>query len=220
MNEPNSLPLFPLPLVACPTEVVPLHIFEPRYRDLMAWCRAEQAEGRSGDFVITLGDGGTPSDVGTVMRLTRVLKEYPDGRLDVLTQGRRRCRLVRVRNEYTYQTAEVAPFEDLHADWEEALANQAFQLHSRLLKVVSGEEPPPESYAGRTLLSFFLVPTAGLGMAERQKVMAMVDENERLRYLIRHLRVLLERIVSVQTALLSIQQGIDVQKATRLGGAN
>lgn len=220
MNEPNSLPLFPLPLVACPTEVVPLHIFEPRYRDLMAWCRAEQAEGRSGEFVITLGVGGQPSDVGTVMRLTRILKEYPDGRLDVLTQGRRRCRLGRLRNEHAYQTAEVEAYEDVYADWEESLANQAFQVHSRLLKVVSGEEPPPESYAGRTMLSFFLLPTSGLGMAERQKVMVMVDENERLSFIIRHLRVLLERIVSVQTALLSIQQGIDIQKTTRLGGTS
>ena len=215
MNEPQSLPLFPLPLVVCPSAVIPLHIFEPRYRDLMAWCRSEQGEGRSGSFVIALGHGEKLSEVATVVRLARVLKEYPDGQLDVAVQGLFRCRIAQVRTEHRYQTADCTRFDDRHADWDEALATQAYVLHNQLLKLGTGEVLDPSAYAGRTALSFFMAPTSGLGMAERQQLIEMTDETGRLRFMVRHLQDLIDQITHVHASLASIQGGVGVLSLLR-----
>ena len=215
-NETLKLPLFSLPLVACPTEVVPLHIFEPRYRELMSWCLQEQDAGRSGEFVIAFAQDGEPAPVATVVRLTRVIKQYEDGRLDVVTLGRRRCLIKRVLTEHAYPTVEVEPWEDEQADWSEPLATEAFKLHSRLIHMVSGQAPDTTLYAGRAVLSFYMAPTSGLRLQERQALLKMTDENERLRYMIDHLRGLVERMAEVQALLQMVQEGLEIQ---RLAGA-
>ena len=83
-DEPVLLPLFPLPIVAFPDERVPLHIFEPRFKELMADCRAEGAHFGISSFV-----EGRIAPYGTEVELSQVLKEYDDGRLDVEVRGLR-----------------------------------------------------------------------------------------------------------------------------------
>lgn len=211
-SEIQNLPLFTLPLVALPGEVIPLHIFEPRYRQLMAWCLAGQEAGRPGEFVISVSQGeDRPAPVGTVVRLIRVLHRHEDGRLDVLVVGRRRIRINRVRSDQAYYTVDVAPWEDTRPDWEETLATEAYQLHSRLMQAVSGQEPEAASYAGHTSLAFYLAGTFGLRVAERQSLLLMQDEDARLRFLVDHGQRLLEQAAWVQAAWQSIQQGLEAQ---------
>lgn len=211
-NEVQNLPLFTLPLVALPGEVIALHIFEPRYRELMAWCLAGQQAGRPGEFVISLSQGGDrPASVGTVVRLIRILQRYDDGRLDVLVAGRRRVRINRMRSDQAYFTVDVVPWEDTRPDWEEALATEAYQLHSRLIQAVSGQEPEAASYAGHTSLAFYLAATFGLRVEERQSLLMMKEEDARLRFLVEHGQRLLAQSAWVQAAWQSIQQGLEAQ---------
>lgn len=218
-NETRLLPLFTLPLVACPYEVIPLHIFEPRYRELMSVLLAEQEAGRPGEFVIALSRGGDhPASIATVVRLSQVIKRHEDGQLDVLVLGRRRCRIKQIHTTKAYLTVDVERWEDARADWEEALATEAFRLHQRLILTVSGQDPNPTWYAGRSNPSFFLAANAGLSMAVRQVVLEMQDENQRLRHLIQQMQLLLKQLVSVQAACQSITQSLHLQQMIGSGG--
>ena len=78
----DMLAQFPLELVVFPGEDLPLHIFEPRYRDLIQDCVHNNSP-----FGITPVLNGKLQRVGTVMQLVRISKEYDDGRLDILTRG-------------------------------------------------------------------------------------------------------------------------------------
>ncbi|MEM9888002.1 MAG: LON peptidase substrate-binding domain-containing protein [Bacteroidota bacterium] len=76
------LALFPLQLVAFPTENLNLHIFEPRYRQLMKECEEEDKT-----FGIPAFIGGSVQEYGTELELVEIVKRYPDGKLDVKTRG-------------------------------------------------------------------------------------------------------------------------------------
>src|SRR3954468_21629543 len=94
--------LFPLAIVLLPTERIPLHIFEPRYRELIRECLEEERE-----FGLLL-EG---SDVGTRARVTQVLQQLPDGRLNVVVEGGERFRIVERTEGRSFLTAEVEPLE-------------------------------------------------------------------------------------------------------------
>src|SRR5947207_13384204 len=84
-----ELGLFPLDVVLLPTERAPLHIFEPRYRELIGECLAQERE-----FGLVLGDRDGLREIGTRAAIVEVLDEFPDGRLNSVIEGRERFRLV------------------------------------------------------------------------------------------------------------------------------
>ena len=79
----NLIPIFPLPLVAYPDEKLNLHIFEPRYKQLIKECEAQQKP-----FGIIPIINQKPSEFGTLMALTEITKVYDDGKMDIKTKGR------------------------------------------------------------------------------------------------------------------------------------
>ena len=85
----NELGLFPLKVVLLPTEQIPLHIFEPRYKELIGECIEDDAE-----FGLVLSDDEGLRQVGTRARVTDVLERFDDGRLNVVVEGGERFRLV------------------------------------------------------------------------------------------------------------------------------
>src|SRR5256885_12755726 len=97
-----ELGLFPLGVVLLPTERVPLHIFEPRYRELIGECLAEERE-----FGLVLGDRDGLREIGTRAAVVEVLDEFPDGRLNIVIEGRERFRLVELTAGRSFATGEV-----------------------------------------------------------------------------------------------------------------
>ena len=91
MSEENVIGLFPLQLVVVPGEVVPLHIFEERYKRLVG----ETRDG--GEFGIVLAEEDSLRECGCTVRVAEVLEQLDDGRLNILVEGSRRFRLVEVR---------------------------------------------------------------------------------------------------------------------------
>jgi Lon protease-like protein len=83
------IPLFPLDVVLFPGTPLPLHIFEPRYKEMIAECRAQD---RAFGVVRALEQG--LADVGCTAEIVTVVKEYPDGRLDLVAEGRQRFEIV------------------------------------------------------------------------------------------------------------------------------
>ena len=108
----RHFPLFPLGLVALPHEYVPLHIFEPRYRTMIAECLEQE---REFGIVWTGDDGRRP--IGCAMRIDRVLERMEDGRLNILTQGTRPFRIVEDRlDTWTFESLDE---EIRHPEWGE-----------------------------------------------------------------------------------------------------
>lgn len=214
MSIQRQIPIFPLAAVVCPGEVLPLHIFEPRYKALMAWCRAEALAGRSGEFgIFTVAPNGTMNRIGGAMQLARVLREYPDGNLDVLAVCRERLEMIEWIREVTFDRADVIAYEDEDADWSESIATQVVEAHRQFLHVVSGKRPPDCTYTGRRSLAFHLAPTIGLPSDAKQRLIELTTENARLKLIRRHMHEALRRIGLAQQTVRAVQSGWQLQQA-------
>lgn len=207
-----SLPLFPLPLAVCPRELVPLHIFEKRYREMIHHCRDQQEQGKPGEFIITFYGSNGISRIGTVVRLVKVIKEYDDGRLDVIVLGRRRCQIEETATEYSYRCGIPEPVDDERSDWNETLATEAYNLHRALIQVVTGHPPDDELYAGVPQLSFLLASTISMTHEAKQKLLEQRSEDERLMLLVGEMSVLMNHVEQVQIAARAIQGNWELQK--------
>jgi Lon protease-like protein len=168
-----ELGLFPLGIVLLPTERVPLHIFEPRYKELIGECLDSQRE-----FGLVLSDDEGLRAVGTRAAVMDVLHRFPDGRLQVVVEGGERFRLVRLTSGRSFQTAEVEPLEDedVHAGDEERV--RAVELYGRLT-AAAGSEPDeldPDSRA----LSFEIAARIDFGAELKQRLLETRSEPERL----------------------------------------
>lgn len=205
MDERQILPAFPLSISVCPGEAVPLHIFEPRYKAMIAHCRAREAEGLPGEFAIVLSSDGEWRSVGCAVNISKIIKTYEDGRMDLIAVGRRRYQLQSADEPVPYPTARAVPFDDLASDWDEALANEVFSLHRRLVRLTTGQEPPASDYEGLTSLSFHVMPSCGLSMEDKQNILELRSENDRLLALAAHLRSAIDLISRAHQMVLSVQ---------------
>ncbi len=107
MQNGLLLPLFPLQVVLFPGGPLPLHIFEERYKEMIGEAIRDQTE-----FGILLVTGNGLSTVGSTAVVEKVLHEYPDGRLDIMTRGKRRFELLLVNEERNFLRGSVEFFED------------------------------------------------------------------------------------------------------------
>jgi len=105
--QPPLLPLFPLRVVVFPRTLLPLHIFEERYKELVG----EAIEGRS-EFGIVLAKEEGIVNAGCTVVVEKVLKKYTDGRMDILTRGVRRFEILGLNEDKSYLRGEVEFFDD------------------------------------------------------------------------------------------------------------
>jgi Lon protease-like protein len=144
----GELGLFPLGMVLLPTEQVPLHIFEPRYRELIAECLDQDAP-----FGLVYADDDGMREVGTLSAVTEVTERFPDGRLTIVVEGGERFRVVELTDGRSFHTAEVEELEDQHDPADEAEAGRALELFARLVELTGadvdapGPDAPQLSYA-------------------------------------------------------------------------
>jgi len=169
----EELGLFPLGLVLLPTERIPLHVFEPRYKELVGGC-AESG----GEFGIVLEHEEGIAPVGTRAAVTRVLQTLPDSRMNVVVEGRGRFRIVEETAGRSYRTAEVEPVEDDDDPIDAADATAALELFRKLVALTgsSVEEPDPDS----SLLGFELAARVDFGDELKQELLELRSPRERL----------------------------------------
>ena len=103
----DEIGLFPLGIVLLPSEQVPLHIFEPRYKELIAECREQDQE-----FGLIYADEAGAREIGTRARVVDVLEEFEDGRLNIVVEGGARFRVERLTRGRSFLTAVVSPVPD------------------------------------------------------------------------------------------------------------
>ena len=165
--------LFPLGLVLLPTERVPLHIFEPRYRELIGECLEDDEE-----FGLLYADEDGVREVGTRARVAEVLERFDDGRLNVVVEGGERFRVERLTRGRSFMTADVEPVEDEASDVEEETAARAAGAFRALAALAGAEADPPDETS--PLLSYELAAQVELAPEAKQDLLESRSEQERL----------------------------------------
>jgi Lon protease-like protein len=181
------IPLFPLDVVLFPGIPLPLHIFEPRYKEMIGECLAE----RHHFGVVRTADKGL-ADVGCTAEITTVVKEYPDGRLDLVTEGRRRFEIMRVNEERSFLRAEVLMIDDDPGAPLKEDTTRAIQLHSELLSIAGARQDL--SAADPSLLSFYLAGSLPLDLDFKQRLLALRSEPARLSELIGYFETIIPNL--------------------------
>jgi ATP-dependent Lon protease len=188
--------LFPLALVLTPTERVPLHIFEPRYKELIGECVADGEP-----FGLLLEDDEGRRDVGTLAEVREVAHVFEDGRMNILVEGRERFLVTTWTEGRSYPTANVEPLEDNDPeDPDPAAINETLGLFRKLAAVAEAEIDEPDGSSGS--LAFEIAAHVDFGTEPKQELLELRSERARLR----RLAELLEHAVAAMTREKEIRQ--------------
>ncbi len=167
------LPLFPLEVVLLPGTPLPLHIFEPRYKEMIAECLANHAPF---GVVRALEEG--VSEVGCTAEIVTVTKEYPDGRMDLIAEGRKRFEVLELNRERSFLQAEVLLVADESGASSPEDRARAIQAHLEILSLAGAVQDL--SPADPSALSFYLAGSLPLDLDFKQKLLTMRSESERI----------------------------------------
>jgi Lon protease-like protein len=192
MDQPD-FPLFPLELVALPHEAVPLHIFEPRYRTMIAECLDTGAEF---GIVWASEDGLRP--VGCACEIAEVLERHEDGRLDILGRGTRPFRIVEAHDNLPYPAATVEWLDDKDERPDDETLAAAHEAYARLVVEATDNEPEPERIDAMS--AYAMAATVDFGLEAKQGLLSLRSENARLRLVTRLLRAALKRLDFIERA--------------------
>jgi Lon protease-like protein len=181
------LPLFPLDVVLLPGTALPLHIFEPRYKEMMGECRTNNAP-----FGVVRALEERVAEVGCTAEIITVTKEYPDGRLDLVAEGRKRFEVLALNRERAFLQANVLLVADEPDAPTEADRERAIQLHGEILSLAGAVQDL--SAADQSALSFYLAGSLPLDLDFKQKLLAMRSESERLQAVAAYLESILPNL--------------------------
>jgi Lon protease-like protein len=169
----SRLGLFPLPLVLVPTERVPLHIFEDRYKELIAECLEGDEE-----FGLVYADEDGIREIGTRAGVVEVLAQFDDGRMNIVVEGRDRFRLLGLTSGRSFNTGSVAPVDDGDDPAEADSLERALGLFDRLRELTGSEVVMPD--AGTPQLSYVLAGRVELAAAVKLELLEETSERVRL----------------------------------------
>ena len=165
--------LFPLGIVLLPTERVPLHIFEPRYQELIGECLDTDEE-----FGLVYADEEGVREVGTLAHVTEVLERFDDGRLTILVEGGVRFRVEALTRGRSFMTAEIDEVEDDAVDIDPETAVRAAGAFRALAALAGAETDDPDEASPQ--LSFELAAQVELPPEAKQQLLELRVEQERL----------------------------------------
>ena len=183
-----ELGLFPLPIVLVPTERIPLHIFEPRYKELIDECIEL---GQEFGLVLATGDGAV-HEIGTRARVAQVVELLDDGSLNIVVEGGERFRLLDLTSGRAFTTGIVEPIRD---DDEPALAadvERALEIFTELAEVSESDVEVPDPLS--PLFDFELAARVDFAVGAKQELLSMTSPRTRMTALVGLLEVALEAI--------------------------
>jgi Lon protease-like protein len=189
----ERFPLFPLGLVLLPSEVVPLHIFEERYKRLVGDCLEQQ-----GEFgIVWLSDSGL-RETGCSADITKVLERLDDGRMNILVSGGRPFRLLRRIDEMAYPAGEVEFLDDDEADStvDPELVAETHERYSELVERATDERPDGDGLAA--LGAYGMAATIELEPDVKQELLELRSESQRMRRVSDLIAATSERIDSIE----------------------
>ncbi len=175
----SLLPLFPLDVVLFPGTPLPLHIFEPRYKEMIGECLEQKKF-----FGVIRAQESTLADVGCTAEILAVTKTYDDGRMDIVAQGRERFELLQVNQERTFLQGEILYVEDEPEKPTLEERDRAIDLHKQILALASAQQDLPEGEDAP--LSYHLAGSLPLDLDFKQKLLSLRSEARRIQTVIEY----------------------------------
>jgi Lon protease-like protein len=175
----SLLPIFPLELVLLPGVPLPLHIFEPRYKEMIAECLEQKKP-----FGVVRSSSDGVADIGCTAEIVSVTKKYDDGRMDILTRGVERFEVIQVNQERSFLQAEISVVQDEDEDEDEPgepaapMVTLAVRLHAEIARLAGTELSGPDELGGN--LSFLLAGSLPLDLDFKQSLLSTLSEAKRL----------------------------------------
>ena len=195
MARPKRIPLFPLDLVLMPGAELPLHIFEPRYKVMIARCLEEKLE-----FGLILAANQSVATMGCTAEIVQKIREYPDGRMDILTAGRAVFHLIELieDNEYYEATVEYAVDDTFARDSEQEV--QLVQLFDRCHAQMFGRPSANPGDLEPEGLAYRLAAMLPVELEKRQALLETRSERDRRELLLRWMERFLPKLMAQQRA--------------------
>jgi Lon protease-like protein len=197
----NFIPVFPLGIVVYPGEIVNLHIFEPRYKQLVNECHSEGKP-----FGIPTVIDNKLNEMGTLVRITELVKVYDNGEMDIRTQGLRVFRvleMIKTVPDKLFSGAIVNYPDNIEGPGKRHLMikviNAIRELHN-LLNITKDFHKPDEELA-----SYDIAHHAGLSLEQEYELLGLLREEQRQEYLKRHLGKVLPVIAEMETLKVKVK---------------
>lgn len=195
---PDYLPLFPLDVVLFPEMLLPLHIFEERYKEMIAACLQDGLP-----FGVVYASSGHVETIGCTAEIDQVIKRYPDGRLDIIAVGQKRFKVSFFDSEKAYLRASIELLPDLAGDREpsEDQPQQAFELAAQAWKLMGQDGAAASARkSSPSGLAFRLASSLQLPNGIRQRILEARSENKRLEEFIGYLTELIPHLTEKHKA--------------------
>ncbi len=193
MEVATDFPLFPLGMVALPSELVPLHIFEERYKAMIAHCLEEESE----FGIVWVSDDGLQA-VGCACEIAEVLERMEDGRINLVARGTRPFRIQARQDALPYPAGTVEFLDDESEPPDALAAEEAHDAYAQLVEQATDREPDPDEIAGMS--AYEMAATVEFGTDAKQGLLDLRSETARLRLVTRLLRAALKRLDFVDRA--------------------
>jgi len=188
-----DFPLFPLGLVALPTELVPLHIFEERYKTMIDRCLDEGSEF---GIVWMSEDGLRP--IGCACEIAEVIERMEDGRINLIARGTRAFRIEERQDELPYPAGTVEFLDDRTEQADPEAADEAHEAYAELVNEATDRTPDMTEIG--EMSAYQMAATVEFGLDAKQGLLDLRSETARLRLVTRLFRAALKRLDFVNRA--------------------
>jgi Lon protease-like protein len=187
LTRVEDFPLFPLGLVALPTELVPLHIFEQRYKTMVNVCIDQDRE----FGIVWLADDGL-REIGCACLVDRVLERLDDGRLNIVARGTRPIRVLERQPHLAYPAGIVEFVADREETSDAEQSDHAHAAYAELVKQATGRDADEAEVAAMS--AYAMAATVELGLEAKQGLLDLRSENARMRFVTRLFRGALKKL--------------------------
>jgi Lon protease-like protein len=189
----RDFPLFPLGLVALPSELIPLHIFEERYKTMIGHCLEEESE----FGIVWMADDGL-RPIGCACEIAEVLERLPDGRINLVARGTRPFRIDARQEELPYPAGAVEFLDDRDDEVDLDAAATAQEAYAELVLQATDRTPDAEELADMT--AYQMAATVEFGLDAKQGLLDLRSETARLKLVTRLFRAAVKRLDFVERA--------------------
>lgn len=189
----EGFPLFPLGIVALPTESVPLHIFEDRYRTMIERCLREQRE-----FGIVWLSDEELKPVGCACAIDEVLERTEDGHMNILARGTRPFRLIERQDDLPYPAGVVEFLDEQDDEADPEAARVTRELYAELVEQATDRTLSEQELDA--LDSYGMAATVEFGVDAKQELLELRSETARMRLLTMLFRAAIKRMELVERA--------------------
>lgn len=185
----SLLPLFPLDVVLFPGVPLPLHIFEPRYREMIGECLQDKSQ-----FGVVRSQDEGVAQVGCTAEIVAVTKNYDDGRMDIVTRGRERFELLDLNHDRSFLQGEVVFLADEPDKPQADELSRAIKLHQEILALAGAQQDLADD--SEFPLSYQMAGSLPLDLDFKQTLLSMRSENERIQAISKYFETVRRAVIA------------------------